>query len=234
MSTCTKAHQEGHLVCSWCSFIATKTEIVVLRSRSLSLLFTSSLKSELCACVDSPSRTTEYPCAEQEEGDKFKWGVERVPDSRHNEGGNHESRDSEGEGSEDRESRQGFGRVKERSDASKTWALKPQGLQKGGCRAPQSQTALSLSLRCVVKERPQSIATSIHWTACITSVGHNMFGELRTSPPFHGSRSYRETKMKNASCQEGGLKVTRRHKPASFCWAMWGRNITHPNLPRTL
>ena len=35
------------------------------------------------------------------------------------------------------------------------------------------------------------------------------FGALRKGPPFHGSRSSREMKIQNASCQMGGRKVTR-------------------------
>ena len=37
-----------------------------------------------------------------------------------------------------------------------------------------------------------------------------LFGALRKDPPFHGSRSSREIKLQNASCQMGGRKVTRR------------------------
>ena len=35
------------------------------------------------------------------------------------------------------------------------------------------------------------------------------FGALRRGPPFHGSRSSREIKIQNASCQMGGREVTR-------------------------
>ena len=35
------------------------------------------------------------------------------------------------------------------------------------------------------------------------------FGALRKGPPFHGSRSSREIKIQNASCQMGGREVTR-------------------------
>ena len=35
-------------------------------------------------------------------------------------------------------------------------------------------------------------------------------GALRKGPPFHGSRSLREEKVQNASCQMGGREVTRR------------------------
>ena len=35
------------------------------------------------------------------------------------------------------------------------------------------------------------------------------FGALRKGPPFHGSRSSREIKIQNASCQTGGREVTR-------------------------
>ena len=34
------------------------------------------------------------------------------------------------------------------------------------------------------------------------------FGVLRNGPPFHGSRSSREIKLQNASCQMGGREVT--------------------------
>ena len=34
-------------------------------------------------------------------------------------------------------------------------------------------------------------------------------GALRKGPPFHGSRSSREIKIENASCQMGGREVTR-------------------------
>ena len=34
-------------------------------------------------------------------------------------------------------------------------------------------------------------------------------GALRKGPPFHGSRSSREIKSQNASCQMGGREVTR-------------------------
>ena len=34
-------------------------------------------------------------------------------------------------------------------------------------------------------------------------------GALRKGPPFHGSRSSREIKIQNASCQMGGREVTR-------------------------
>ena len=35
-------------------------------------------------------------------------------------------------------------------------------------------------------------------------------GALRKGPPFHGSRSLREMKIQNASCQMGGREVTGR------------------------
>ena len=35
-----------------------------------------------------------------------------------------------------------------------------------------------------------------------------LFGALRKAPPFHGSRSSREIKNQNASCQMGGREVT--------------------------
>ena len=34
-------------------------------------------------------------------------------------------------------------------------------------------------------------------------------GALRKGPPFHGSRSSREIKSQNVSCQMGGREVTR-------------------------
>ena len=34
-------------------------------------------------------------------------------------------------------------------------------------------------------------------------------GRCEKGPPFHGSRSSREVKIQNASCQMGGREVTR-------------------------
>ena len=43
----------------------------------------------------------------------------------------------------------------------------------------------------------------------IENFERDLNGALRKGPPFHGSRSSREIKTQNASCQMGGREVTR-------------------------
>ena len=51
-------------------------------------------------------------------------------------------------------------------------------------------------------------------------------GAVRKGPPFQGSRSSKEMKIQNASCQMGVVAKLQGDKTASFCKEMSGREVT--------
>ena len=61
------------------------------------------------------------------------------------------------------------------------------------------------------------------------------FGALRKGPPCHASRSSREIKLQNASCQMGGREVKGRYKCFFLRKYEWSRSYRemnqHPSLP---
>ena len=76
--------------------------------------------------------------------------------------------------------------------------------------------------KCTMAPQPQSLA--ILW-----------IGALQKGPPFHGSRSSREMKIQNASCQMGGREVRRWQKlllsAGKWVVAKLQGDNQHPSLP---
>ena len=82
-----------------------------------------------------------------------------------------------------------------------------EGIKRGGVRISSCQVT---GHRAIGANHRHSIANRGLMSIQVCHVSAQKFvGALRKGPPFHGSRSSREIKIQNASCQMGGCEVPR-------------------------